>query len=102
MLVQTLDQRQLYIVGNFIIVYRYNLQETGYKHKLVYNPRPPLFLLEKDLGQNNKHGSTPPGTKFFLTNVGGNFFKIVDPCFPCMGQPLRPIFNWNTLRAVHK
>ena len=71
-----------------IPTYQKALDESGYNHKLTYNPQPTR-------NRNRKRKviwCNPPWNANVKTNLGRKFINIIDRCFP-NEHPLHKIFN---------
>ena len=76
--------------------YQKALDESGYKHKLTYNPQPK----RKRNHQRKVIWYNPPWNANVKTNQGRKFLNITDRCFP-NGHPLHKIFNKHTLKLSY-
>ena len=76
--------------------YQKALDESGYKHKLTYNPQPK----RKRNHQRKVIWYNPPWNANVKTNLGRKFLNIIDRCFP-NGHPLHKIFNKHTLKLSY-
>ena len=76
--------------------YQKAIDESGYKHKLAYNPQP----------RHNRNRQrkivwyNPPWNANVKTNLGRKFLNIIDRCFP-NEHPLHKIFNKHTLKLSY-
>ena len=76
--------------------YQKALDESGYNHKLTYNPQP----------QRNRNRQrkivwyNPPWNANVKTNLGRKFLNIIDRCFS-NGHPLHKILNKHTLKLSY-
>ena len=75
------------------------MYKSGYTYKLEFNPpqrAPPQ--------RRNRSGKiiwfNPPYNKNFKRNIGREFLRLIDKCFPG-GHKLRKIFNRNTLKLSY-
>ncbi|KAK3740098.1 hypothetical protein QZH41_002818 [Actinostola sp. cb2023] len=76
--------------------YQKALDESGYSHKLTFNPQPNE---RRQRNKNRKRNITwynPPWDSNVKTNLGKKFLNAVDKCFP-KDHPLHKIFNRHTL-----
>ena len=76
--------------------YQKALDESGYGHKLTYNPQPK----RKRNHQRKIIWYNPPWNANVKTNLGRKFLNIIDRCFP-NGHPLHEIFNKHTLKLSY-
>ena len=82
-------------------VYQESLENSGYTHKLEYSP---TIENPQDSRKNRKRKEiwfNPPYSTEVKTNIGARFLKLVDHHFP-INNPLRKIFNRNTLKVSYK
>ena len=82
--------------------YQEALDRSGYNYKLQFDPtagQSPTKKKERNR-QRNITWFNPPYNASVKTKVIGEFFKLVDKCFP-VGHELRKIFNRNTLKASY-
>ena len=76
--------------------YQKALDESGYKHKLMYNPQP-----RRNRNRQRKIvWYNPPWNANVKTNPGRKFLNIIDRCFP-NEHPLHKIFNKHTLKLSY-
>ena len=76
--------------------YQKALDESGYNHKLTYNPQS-----KHNRNRQKKIISyNPPWNANVKTNLGRKFLNINDRCFP-NGHPLHKIFNKHTLKLSY-
>ena len=76
--------------------YQKALDESGYNHKLTYNPQP-----KRNRNRQRKIvWYNPPWNANVKTNLGKKFLNIIDRCFP-NGHPLHKIFNKHTLKLSY-
>ncbi|KAL9974417.1 hypothetical protein ACROYT_G011444 [Oculina patagonica] len=76
--------------------YQKALDESGYNHKLTYNPQP-----KRNRNRQRKIvWYNPPWNANVKTNLGRKFLNIIDRCFP-NGHPLHKIFNKHTLKLSY-
>ncbi|KAL9966535.1 hypothetical protein ACROYT_G024623 [Oculina patagonica] len=76
--------------------YQKALDESGYNHKLTYNPQP-----KRNRNRQRKIvWYNPPWDANVKTNLGRKFLNIIDRCFP-NGHPLHKIFNKHTLKLSY-
>jgi len=79
--------------------YQAALDKSGYEHKLKFLPRDK----RKKKSRARKRNITwfnPPFDMHVKTNLGKEFLRIVNECFP-KSHTLRPIFNRNTLKLSY-
>ena len=82
--------------------YQKALVESGYTHKLIYNPQPtqtPTRNRKRNRQRNITWYNTPWNSNV-KTNLGRKFLSIVDKCFP-KNHPLHKIFNRHTLKLSY-
>ena len=80
--------------------YQQALEKSGFKHKLKFEPPAP----EKPKKRYRKKEViwfNPPFSLNVKTNIGKEFFKLIDKAFP-VGNPLRKVFNRSTLKIGYK
>ncbi|KAL9965170.1 hypothetical protein ACROYT_G028933 [Oculina patagonica] len=76
--------------------YQKALDESGYNHKLTFNPQP-----KRNRNRQRKIvWYNPPWDANVKTNLGRKFLNIIDRCFPS-GHPLHKIFNKHTLKLSY-
>jgi hypothetical protein len=85
---------------NTIPLYEKALKESGYKHKCTYNQNNPPNPRNRTRKRKNIIWFNPPFSKNVVTNVGREFFKILDRHFP-RNSPLNKIFNRNTVKLSY-
>ena len=78
-----------------IAPYQQALKESGYDHKLTYNPLPEQATKNRRKRTRNITWYNPPFASNVKTNLGRKFLQIVDKCFP-KNHPLHKIFNRHT------
>ena len=78
--------------------YQQALDNTGYKHKLVYEK--PSEQTSKKCRKRNVIWYNPPYSKSVKGNIGKKFLRIVDECFP-KSPPLSKILNRQTLKLSY-
>ena len=76
--------------------YQKALDESGYKHKLTYNPQPK----RKRNRQRKIIWYNPRWNANVKTNLGRKFLNFIDRCLP-NGHPLHKIFNKHTLKLSY-
>ena len=81
-----------------IAPYQQALKESGYDHKLTYNPEPTPRTKRKR--KRNITWYNPPFDSNVKTNLGRKFLRIVDKCFQ-KKHPLYKIFNTHTLKLSY-
>ena len=81
-----------------IAPYQHALKESGYDHKLTYNPEPPLKNKRKR--KRDIMWYNPPFDSSVKTNLGRKFLHIVEKCFQ-NNHPLYKIFNRHTLKLSY-
>lgn len=80
-------------------VYQEALRKSGYNHKLEYKPKEQRKRKNRTRTRNVTWYN-PPFDLRVKTNVGHQFFKIVNDSFP-KGHALQQIFNKNTLKLSY-
>ncbi|KAL9988996.1 hypothetical protein ACROYT_G003499 [Oculina patagonica] len=80
--------------------YQQALKESGYDHKLTYNPPPERATGNRRKRTRNITWFNPPFDSNVKTNLGRKFLQIVDKCFP-KNHPLHKIFNRHTLKLSY-
>ena len=83
-----------------IAPYQKALTESGYDHKLTYNPPQEKALKNKRKRTRNITCYNPPFNSNVGTNLGRTFLHIVDKCFP-KNHPPHKIFNRHTLKRSY-
>ena len=87
------------VFNSAIPPYQQALKNSGYDHELKFYPTQPS---EK---RNNRRRRitwfNPPFSKNVKTNVGENFLKLIEKCFP-KNHPLNKIINKNTIKISYK
>jgi len=83
-----------------IAPYQKALQESGYDHKLTYQPEAQQTTRNKRKRKRNVTWYNPPWNSSLKTNLGRKFLCIVDKCFP-KNHPLHKIFNRHTLKLSY-
>ena len=73
------------------------LKKSGYDHQLRFNQTPPRTKRKRS---RNVTWYNSPYSANVATNIGRKFLHIVDTGFP-VGNPLRKIFNRNTLKSSY-
>jgi len=84
------------VFNDAIPPYQKALDESGYNHKLTYNPQPTR-------NRNRKRKViwyNPPWNANVKTNLGRKFINIINKCFP-NEHPLHKIFNKHTLKLSY-
>ena len=83
-----------------IAVYQKALTESGYDHKLTYNPPQEKALKNKRKWTRNITWYNPPFSSNVRTNLERKFLHISGKCFP-KNHPLHKIFNRHTLKLSY-
>lgn len=83
-----------------IAPYQKAIEESGYDHKLTYNPEEKQTTRNKKNRKRNITWYNPPWDSNVKTNLGKRFLCIVDKCFP-KNHPLSKIFNRHTLKLSY-
>ena len=76
--------------------YEKALDESGYNHRLTYNPQP----TRNRNGKRKVIWYNPPWNANVKTNLGRKFINILNRCFP-NEHPLHKIFNKHTLKLSY-
>ena len=84
---------------NAVPPYQAALDKSGYQYTLKFQPRPSRVRTVR-ARKRNITWFNPPYDAQVKTNLGKQFLRIVDECFP-KGHALRPIFNRNTLKLSY-
>ena len=79
--------------------YQQALQKSGYNFNLTYAPQPPQETRRKNR-QRKIIYYNPPYTKNLTTNIGKEFFKLMEKHFPA-NHVLRPIINKNCVKISY-
>ena len=77
--------------------YQEALRKSGYDYRLQFNPPAPSAGRQQRTRRRNVIWFNPPYNKNVKTNVGKEFFKLIDKCLPS-GHKLRKIYNKKTLK----
>ena len=80
--------------------YQEALRKSGFNHQLEFKPPEPQ-LTKKRRRKKEVIWFNPPFSCNVKTNVGKEFLKLVDRSFP-EGNPLRKVFNRNTVKIGYK
>ena len=80
--------------------YQEALRKSGYDYRLQFKPPAPRAATQQRTRRRNVIWFNPPYNKNVETNVGKEFFKLIDKCFTS-GHKLRKIFNRNTLKLSY-
>ena len=81
--------------------YQEALARSGYDYKLEFDPRAAEPSKKKRNRKRNICWFNPPYSTSVKTNVGAEFLKLVDKCFPPY-NPLSKIFNRSTLKLSYR
>ena len=79
--------------------YQAALDKSGYQHTLKFHPRENRRK-NRRLRKRNVTWFNPPFDARVKTNLGKEFLRIINECFP-RGHALRPIFNRSTLKLSY-
>ena len=79
--------------------YQIALDNAGYKFVLKYNPQEQNSKRKKRR-QRKITWFNPPFSKNVATNIGKEFFRLMEKCFP-PGHILNPIINKNTVKLSY-
>ena len=85
-----------------ITPYQDALRDSGHNHTLTFTP-----TQDQPIPRNKKNRArkitwcNPPWNSEVKTNVGKQFLRIIDTSFP-PGNPLRKLFNRNTVKVSYK
>ncbi|KAK3740549.1 hypothetical protein QZH41_004318 [Actinostola sp. cb2023] len=94
------DYSDIPVFNETVNPYQKALDESGYSHKLTFNPQPNE---RRQRNKNRKRNITwynPPWDSNVKTNLGKKFLNAVDKCFP-KDHPLHKIFNRHTLKLSY-
>ena len=80
--------------------YREALAKSGYKHEFNFDNRLSHDNQEKKQRKRNIIWFNPPYSKDITTNIGKEFFKLLNRHFP-VGSILHKIFNKNTVKLSY-
>ena len=86
------------VFNESIAPYQQALKESGYDHKLTYNPEPTPRNKRKRKRDITRYN--PPFNSNIKTNLGRKFLHIVDKCFQ-KNHSLYKIFNRHTLKLSY-
>ena len=84
-----------------IPVYQDAFKNAGYDYAFKYEPPKEAAEKPKKNRQRRKTYFNPPFSKNLRTNVGQQFLKIIDKCFP-PGSKLNKIFNRNKVKLSYR
>ena len=79
--------------------YQRALNEAGYNHKLKFNPTSHERSRKKQRCRNVTWFN-PPFSRNIVSNVGKDFFQLIDKSFP-PGHILHPVFNRKTVKLSY-
>ena len=85
------------VFNNSVKDYQKALENSGYKHKLQYRVKENLQRRHR---QRKIIYYNPPFSKNVSTNIGKEFFKLIDQNFP-EGHKLHPIINRNSVKLSY-
>ena len=88
------------IFDEAIAPYQKALDESGYSHRLTYNPPTNQANRRRKNRKRNITWYNPPWDCNVRTNIGKKFLNIVDICFP-KNHILHKIFNRHTLKLSY-
>ena len=80
--------------------YQEALNQAGYTHQLKYDP-PTTSNSTKRNRSRKITWFNPPWSQNVSTNVGAEFLKLIDECFP-PSNPLSKILNRNTVKVSYR
>ena len=81
--------------------YQEALRKSGYEHNLAFNPPEDPAPEKRKSRSRRVTWFNPPWNSAVKTNVGKQFLRIIDSSFP-QGNPLRKLFNRNTVKVSYK
>ena len=81
-------------------IYQEALAKSGYSYQLKYDPNAAEKVKNKNGRKRKITWFNPPFNSRVKTNIGAEFFKIVDKCFPKC-HPLHKICNRNTIKLSY-
>ena len=79
--------------------YQEALGKSGCSYKVEFKPPQRPFLPKRNRSRN-VIWFNPPYNKNVASNIGRDFLRLIDKCFP-VGHKLRKIFNRNTLKLSY-
>ena len=88
------------VFGESIAPYQQALKESGYDHKLTFNPSPEQAPKNKKKQVRNITWYNPPSDSNVRSNLRRKFLHIINKCFP-KNHPLHKIFNRHTLKLSY-
>ena len=82
--------------------YQKALEESGYKHRLEFEPRTEETQNQEDNKKKKRNiiWFNPPFNSSVTTNVGKRFLELIDKHFT-KKHPLRPLLNRNTVKISY-
>ena len=87
------------VFQNAIPTFQEALKKSGYNFQLKFN-KPEKKKTPRKRTRNVTYFN-PPYSQHVQTNIGGQFFKIMERCFP-KNHPLRQVVNRNTVKLSYK
>ena len=81
-------------------IYREALAKSGYEFELKFDPNAAKPAKNTRKRQRNILWYNPPFNSSVKTNIGKEFLKLVDRCFP-HGHPLQKLINRNTVKLSY-
>ena len=81
-------------------IYREALAKSGYEFELKFDPNADKPANKTRNRKRNILWYNPPYNSSVKTNIGREFLKLVDRCFP-HGHPLRKLINRNTVKVSY-
>ena len=83
--------------------YQEALKKAGYTHNLTFDPEAKNNNNKPKINTRSRRVTwfNPPFLQNVKTNVGAEFLKIIDSCFP-IGHPLRKVCNRNTIKVSYR
>ena len=89
------------IFNNAAPIYQKSLKDSGYNHTLKFDPKPKSSESKKRKKKRKVIWFNPPYSTNVTTDVGRQFLKLIDKCFP-KGSKLNKIFNRNSLKVSYR
>ena len=80
--------------------YQEALEKSGYSHKLVYTPPAESNIPNRRQRNRKIVWFNPPFSKNVETNLGNNFFSLIEKHFP-KGHALHPVLDKNSVKISY-
>ena len=81
-------------------IYQEALNKSGYSYQLKFKPQDPKPAPKNEKRKRDVTWFNPPFNCTVKTNIGREFLKLVDECFPPQ-NPLSKIFNRQTIKISY-